>query len=57
VHRVVDDNNNRYRSMIINVMRTNQSDASECSIIDEKPNANINSFFFFNLLKASNKPL
>jgi hypothetical protein len=28
VHRVVDDNNNRYRSMIINVMRTNQSDAS-----------------------------
>jgi hypothetical protein len=56
VHRVVDDNNNRYRSMIINVMRTNQSDASECSIIDEKPNANITSFFF-NLLKASNKPL
>ena len=38
-------------------MRTNQSDATECSIIDEEPKANTTNFIFFNLLKASNKPL
>jgi hypothetical protein len=45
VHRVVDNNSNCYRSMIIDVMKTNQSDASECLIIYEEPNANTTNFF------------
>jgi len=35
VHEVVDDNNNPYRSMVMNAMRMNQVYASECSIVDE----------------------
>ena len=33
VNEVVDNNSNRYRSMIMKAMRMNQSYASECSII------------------------
>ena len=45
VHIVVVNSNNCYKSMIIDVMKTNQSDASECSIIYEEPNANTTNFF------------
>jgi hypothetical protein len=52
VHRVVDDNNNPYRNMVINVMRMNQGYASKCSIVDEVPNAGVP--MSFDLLKKYN---
>ena len=45
VHGVVDDNNNSYRNMVMDVMRMNQDHVGECLIIDEEPNANTTSFF------------
>jgi hypothetical protein len=45
VHGVVDDNNNSYRNMVMDVMRMNQDHVGECLIIDEEPNANATSFF------------
>ena len=54
MHGVVDDNNNPYRNMIMNVMRMNQG-VDQCSIIDEEPNADTTSFF--DLLKDSDEPL
>jgi hypothetical protein len=55
VYEVVDDNSNHYRSMVMSAMRMNQGNASECSIIDEKPN--VDATRFLDLLKDSNKPL
>jgi len=46
MHEVINDNNNCYRSMIMDAMRINYSYASECSIVNEEPNAYITSFFF-----------
>ena len=57
-HGVVDDNNNnnnRYKSMLIDTMRMNQGDAGECSIVNEKQNANTTRFF--DLLKYSDEPI
>ena len=45
MHGAEDDNNNRYRSMVIDVMKMNQDYASECSIIDEELNADTTRFF------------
>jgi hypothetical protein len=45
MHEGIDDNNNCYRSMIMDVIRINYSYASECSIVNEEPNAYITSFF------------
>jgi hypothetical protein len=42
---IVDDNINHYRNMIMNVMRMNHGHASQCSIVDEKPNADATIFF------------
>jgi len=36
VNEIVNDNNNRYRSMIMDAMRMNQGNACECSIVDEE---------------------
>jgi hypothetical protein len=55
VHRLIGDNNNHYKSMVMDVMRMNQVYAGECSIVDEKPN--INATRFFDLLKDTNKSL
>jgi hypothetical protein len=55
VHEVVDDNNNIYRSMVMDAMRMNQGYESECSIIDKERNANTTRFF--ELLKYLDKPL
>ena len=46
VYEVVDDNNNPYRSMVMDVMRMNQGYAGECSIIYEEPNADATRFFY-----------
>jgi len=47
VYGVIDDNSNRYRNMIINVMTMNQNDINECSIVDEKPNVYTTIFLVF----------
>jgi hypothetical protein len=41
--------------MIMDAMRMNQDNVSQCPIIEETPNAN--AARFFNLLKDSDKPL
>jgi hypothetical protein len=47
MHRVVDDNSNSYKNIIMDAMRINQGYTNQCPIIDEEPNANITEFFFF----------
>jgi hypothetical protein len=54
VHEVETDNNNPYRTMVMDAMRINQRHISQCPIIDEEPNANTTKFF--DLLKDSNEP-
>jgi len=55
VHEVVDDNINRYRSMVMNAMRMNEGYVGECSIIYEE--LNVDATRFFELLKDYDKPL
>jgi hypothetical protein len=55
VHGVANDNSNPYRNMIMDAMRINQGNVSQCPIIEEAPNAN--AARFFNLLKDSDKLL
>jgi hypothetical protein len=45
VHGVVDDNNNFYMNMVMDVIRMNQSHVGQCPIIDEEPNADATRFF------------
>jgi hypothetical protein len=47
VHGVVDDNSNPYRNMVMDVMRMNRCYVDQCPIVDEEPNVNATSFFFF----------
>jgi hypothetical protein len=39
VHEVVNDNSNPYRNMVMDAMRMNQSNVSQCPIVEEEPNA------------------
>jgi len=55
VHEVVNDNSNPYRNMVMDAMRMNEGNVSECSIVEEEPNAD--AIRFFDLLKDSNEPL
>jgi len=55
VHGVANDNSNPYKNMIINAMRMNQGNVSQCPIIEKEPNADAT--MFFDLLKDSGKPL
>ena len=55
VYRVVDENSNPYKNMVMEVMRMNQGNAGQFPIIDEKPNADV--VRFFNLLKDSDDSL
>ena len=52
---VVDDNNNRYKSMVMNAITMNHSYLGECLIIDEE--SYVYTTKFFNLLKDSNELL
>jgi hypothetical protein len=38
VHRVVANNSNHYKNIIMDAMRMNQGHASQCPIVDEEPN-------------------
>ena len=55
VHEVANDNTNPYRNMVMDAMRMNQGNVSQCPIIEEEPNANVARFFY--LLKDSNERL
>jgi hypothetical protein len=55
VHEVANDNSNPYRNMVMDAMRMNQGNVSQCPIVEEKPNADATRFF--DMLKDSNKPL
>jgi len=55
VHGVANDNSNPYRNMVMDAMRMNQGNVSQCPIIEEEPNAD--AARFFDLLKDSDEPL
>jgi len=39
VHEVTNDNTNPYMNMVMDAMRMNQGNVSQCSIVEEEPNA------------------
>ena len=45
VHGVANDNNNPYRNMIMDAMRMNQGNVSQCPIVEEEPNTDAARFF------------
>ena len=45
VHGVVYDNNNPYMNMVMDAMRMNQGNVSQCLIVKEEPNADAARFF------------
>jgi len=47
VHEVVNDNNNPYRTIVMDAMRMNQGHTDQFPIIDKEPNANATKFFIF----------
>jgi len=55
VHEASNDNSNPYRNMIMDAMRMNQGNVSQCPIVEEEPN--VDAARFFDLLKDSNKLL
>jgi hypothetical protein len=55
VHRVVDDNSNPYRNMVMDAVRMNQGHTDQCSIVDKEPN--VGATRFFDLLKDYDKSL
>jgi hypothetical protein len=55
MHEVGNENNNRYRNMVMDAMRMSEGNASEFPNIEEEPNAD--AVRFFDLLKDSDEPL
>jgi hypothetical protein len=55
VHEAANDNTNPYRNMVMDAMRMNQGNVSQCPIVEEEPNAD--AARFFDLLKDSDEPL
>ena len=55
VYGVINDNINPYRNMVLDAMRMNQGNVSQCLIVEEESNAN--AAMFFDLLKDSDEPL
>jgi hypothetical protein len=47
MHKVVDDNSNCYRSMVMDTIKMNHSYLSKDSCVDEELNINISRFFKF----------
>jgi hypothetical protein len=46
VDGVANDNSNPYRNMVIDAMRMNQGNVSQCLIVEEETNADAAWFFF-----------
>jgi hypothetical protein len=55
VHEVAKDNTNPYRNMVMDAMRMNQGNVSQCPVKEEEPN--VDTARFFDLLKDSDEPL
>jgi len=55
VHEAANDNNNPYRNMVMDAMRMNQGNVSQCPIVEEEPIAD--AARFFDLLKDYDEPL
>ena len=55
MHIAGNDNTNPYRNMVMDAMRMNQSNVSQCPIVEKEPNADATRFF--DLLKDSDEPL
>jgi hypothetical protein len=55
VHEATNDNTNPYKNMVMDAMRMNQGNVSQCPIVEEEPNADAARFFDF--LKDSDEPL
>jgi len=55
VHEATNDDTNPYRNMVIDAMRMNQGNVSQCPVVEEEPNAD--AARFFDLLKDSDEPL
>jgi hypothetical protein len=55
VHEATNDSTNPYMNMVMDAMRMNQGNVSQCPIIKEERNAD--AARFFDLLKDSDKPL
>jgi hypothetical protein len=55
VHGVANDNSNPYKNMVMDAMRMNEDNVSECPIVEEEPNADATRFF--DMLKDSDEPL
>jgi len=46
VHRVVNDNSNPYKNMVMDAIRMNQGNTGQCPIVEEEHNAEATRFFF-----------
>jgi len=55
VHEAANDNTNPYKNMVMDAMRMNQGNSSQCPIVEEEPNAD--AARFFDLLKDFDEPL
>jgi len=55
IHKVIDDNSNCYRTMVMNAMRINHGYSNEGSCVDEE--LNVDATKLFKLLKDSDEPL
>jgi hypothetical protein len=55
VHEAANNNTNPYRNMVMDAMRMNQGNVSQCPIIKEEPNGDATRFF--DLLKDSDELL
>jgi hypothetical protein len=54
VHETTNDNTNPYTNMVMDAMRMNQANGSQCPIVEEEPN--VDAARFFDLLKDSDEP-
>ena len=51
VHEAANDNINHYRNIVMDAIRMNQCNVSQCPIVEEEPN--VDAARFFDLLKGS----
>jgi hypothetical protein len=55
LHGVTNDNSNSYMNMVLDAMRMNQGNVSQCPIVEKESNADATRFF--DMLKDSDEPL
>ena len=55
VNKVVDNNSNPYKNMIMDAIRMNQGCANQCPVVNKELNADVTGFF--DLLKYSDESL